>query len=153
MSHYGTPTRITLDVLATEDLSVAAGEFKNCRHVKANIEGLHGGLAYFGGEKHYWFAEGVGIVKADFPLGFKDVDITSHWELTEYRGEGEGFFPFNDGLFRRYEAMGLKRGCHGSVEYTYDTDESGTVIFRNATGIQDREEFEAAIERSKQKNG
>ena len=150
--YYGTPTKLTLDVLDNEDVSVVAGDFKNCRHVKILWEGLHGGHAYFGGEKHYWFAEGVGIVKADFPLGFSDVDITSHWELTEYRGTGEGFFPFDDGLFRRYEPMGLVRGCHGSVEYTFDRDESGTVVFRNATGVQDREEFEAAIERSKHNN-
>ena len=149
-AYYRTPTKVTVDVLENEDVSVVAGEFKNCRHVKANIEGLHGGLSYFGGEKHYWFAEGVGIVKADFPLGFTDVDITSHWELTEYRGTGEGFFPFGDGFFRRYEPIGLVRGCHGSVEYTFDTDESGTIAFRNATGVQDRDEFEAAIERSKQ---
>ena len=95
----------------------------------------------------------MGIVKAAFPLGFKDVDITSHWELTDYRGVGEGFFPLDDGLFRRYEPMGLVRGCHGSVEYTYDSDETGTVIFKNATGVQDRDEYEAAIERSKQKKG
>ena len=151
-NYYGNPTKLTIDVLEDEDISVIAGNFKNCRHVKVIHEGNFGGSAYFGGEKHYWFAEGVGIVKADFPLGFSDVDITSHWELTEYRGTGEGFFPIDDGLFRRYEPIGLKRGCHGSVEYTFDRDESGTVIFRNAEGTQDREEYEAAIERSKQKN-
>ena len=65
------------------------------------------------------------------------------WELTDYRGRGEGYFPTDDGLFRRYEPTELGDGFHGSVEYTFDTDENGTVMFRNALGTQDRADFEA----------
>ena len=68
------------------------------------------------------------------------------WELTEYRGTGEGYFPLvssqeSDGLFRRYEPANrpLPDGYRGWVEYTYSTDETGTVIFKNAGGVQARE--------------
>ena len=64
------------------------------------------------------------------------------WELTEYRGKGNGYFPTDDGLFRRYEPASLGDGWHGSVEYTFDTDESGTVMLKDALGNRDRIDYE-----------
>ena len=62
------------------------------------------------------------------------------WELKEYRGTGEGYFPLSDVLFRRYEPANrpLPDGYRGRVEYTFSTDETGTVIFKNAGGVQER---------------
>ena len=45
-------------------------------------------------------------------------------------------------IFRRYEADALSDGWHGSVEYTFDEDETGTVMFKNALGNQDRADYE-----------
>ena len=64
------------------------------------------------------------------------------WHLTSYKGTGKGYFPIDDGLFRRYEPESIWDGWHGSLEYTFDTDESGTVMFKNALGNQDRANFE-----------
>ncbi len=59
------------------------------------------------------------------------------WELTECRGKGEGYFPLRDGLFRRYvpSFQPLLDNYRGWVEYTFSTDMTGTVIFKNAAGI------------------
>ncbi len=66
------------------------------------------------------------------------------WELTECRGKGEGYFPLRDGLFRRYvpSFQPLLDNYRGWVEYTFSTDKTGTVIFKNAAGVQTREETE-----------
>ena len=63
-------------------------------------------------------------------------------EVKTKKGTGKGFFPTDDGLFRRYEADALSDGWHGSVEYTFDEDETGTVMFKNALGNQDRADYE-----------
>ena len=97
--------------------------------------------AYRGGTMEYWFAEGVGIVKFLVHFYF-DASKTAVWELTSYEGGGEGFFPVCDGMLRRYEPKEVFNGWHGSVEYTFDEDETGTVLFRNALGTQDRANYE-----------
>ena len=82
---------------------------------------------------------------------FKEEKPFCVWELTEYRGKGEGFFPIADGLFRRYEPSSLGHGYHASVEYTFDEDENGIVVFRNALGTQDRKNYEMDLENIKRK--
>ena len=105
------------------------------------MSGWSGGLRYRGGKFDYWYANRIGIVKMLHYLSESDTDCI--WQLTDYKGTGAGFFPTDDGLFRRYEPQKLGNGWHGSVEYTFDTDETGTVIFKNALGTQDRTNYEA----------
>ncbi len=62
------------------------------------------------GWSDYWFAEGVGIVKYTHPIN-DEKDVL--WQLTDYRGEGKGYFPIEDGLWRHYEPEGLSDGWHG----------------------------------------
>ena len=133
---------LIFDVLEDESVTTAAGEFKNCRHITFTLTGKSGGYGYRGGTMDYWFAPGVGIVKFSRPYG-KEKELDCIWELTEYKGTGEGHFPTDDGLFRRYEPTCLRDGWHASVEYTFDADETGTVLFRNALGTQDRANYEA----------
>ena len=64
------------------------------------------------------------------------------WQLAAYKGTGTGYFPTDDGLFRRYQAEALSDGWHGAVEYTFDVDETGTVLFKDALGTQDRADYE-----------
>jgi len=133
---------LIFDVLEDESVTTAAEEFENCRHITFTLTGKSGGYGYRGGTMDYWFAPGVGIVKFSRPYG-KEKELDCIWELTEYKGTGEGYFPTDDGLFRRYEPTCLNDGWHASVEYTFDADETGTVLFRNALGTQDRANYEA----------
>lgn len=123
------------NVKGGETVVTPAGTFENCLRVSFDFQAW----GYFSGRSEYLFADGVGIVRFEHPYG---EDKCAVWELTEYKGTGEGFFPTDDGLFRRYEADALSDGWHGSVEYTFDEDETGTVMFKNALGNQDRADYE-----------
>ncbi len=148
-SAWGDTSHIVFDVLDDEKVITGAGEFENCRHISLSFMGKNGGYGYRGGYMEYWFAPEVGIVKFSRPYG-EGGKLDCIWELTEYRGKGEGYFPTDDGLFRRYEPTSLGDGYHASVEYTFDTDENGTVMFRNALGTQDRANYEAFLASRKQ---
>ena len=64
------------------------------------------------------------------------------WQLTEYRGTGDGYFPFGDGFFRRYEPETLGEGLHASVEYEFVADDDTMYIFKDALVNQDRDVYE-----------
>lgn len=145
----GDSLHLIFDVLEDECVSTSAGEFTDCRHISLSLTGKGRGYGYRGGKMDYWFAPNIGIVKFSRPYG-KDNALDCIWELTRYEGTGEGYFPIDDGLFRRYEPTVLGDGYHAWVEYTFDQDESGTVLFRNALGTQDRTNYEA--EKAKQEN-
>ncbi len=123
------------NVKGGETVITPAGTFENCLRVSFDFQAW----GYFSGRSEYLFADGVGIVRFEHPY---DNDKCAVWQLTEYKGTGKGFFPTDDGLFRRYEADALSDGWHGSVEYTFDEDENGTVMFKNALGNQDRADYE-----------
>ncbi len=137
---WGKSHPIIFEVREDEAVETPAGVFENCRHIAFDLQNATGGWAYRGGKKEYWFAPEVGIVK--MRALYKKETLESIWELTEYRGTGEGYFPVGDGLFRRYEPRDLTNGWHGSVEYTFDEDETGLILFRNALGTQDRANYE-----------
>ena len=140
---------VTIDIAeALEKVTTPAGTFDDCIKLTFDQHGLSGGHSYRGGIKYYWFAPGVGIVQMKAPY---NGDHISHWALSEYKGTGNGYFPVADGLFRRYDAQGLKGGYHGSVEYTFLEDEQGIALFRNALGTQDRDDYEKLMEEKKKK--
>ena len=143
--HYGAPISTNLSVAENERVITPAGTFDDCRHVCLDVSGYGGGLGYFGGHMECWYAEGVGLVKYKRPV---NDEVENVWELTEYEGKGDGFFPINDGLVRRYEPKNIGDGCRGFVEYTYVEDDAGTTIFRNACGVQSREEYEKSKKNS-----
>ena len=124
------------NVKGGETVVTPAGTFENCLRVSFDFQSW----GYFSGRSEYLFADGVGIVRFEHPYG--NEGKCAVWQLTEYKGTGKGFFPVDDGLFRRYEADALSDGWHGSVEYTFDEDENGTVMFKNALGNQDRADYE-----------
>lgn len=130
-------SKIVADILEDETVTVAAGTFANCRHLRYVASGYENGWGYANSEKHCWYAPGVGIVKVR--TVFAGGTNEAIYELTDYAGEGEGYFPIADGLYRKYEVLDISDGWHGGVEYTYDTDESGTVIFQNSWGVRDRQ--------------
>lgn len=124
------------NVKGGETVVTPAGTFENCLRVSFDFQSW----GYFSGRSEYLFADGVGIVRFEHPYG--NEGKCAVWQLTEYKGTGKGFFPVDDGLFRRYEADALSDGWHGSVEYTFDEDETGTVMFKDALGNQDRADYE-----------
>ena len=124
------------NVKGGETVVTPAGTFENCLRVSFDFQSW----GYFSGRSEYLFADGVGIVRFEHPYG--NEGKCAVWQLTEYKGTGKGFFPTDDGLFRRYEADALSDGWHGSVEYTFDEDETGTVMFKDALGNQDRADYE-----------
>ena len=124
----------------TERVETSAGIFEDCLKLTFDLRGVPAGLEYRGWTKSYWYAPGVGIVMMREPYG-PEGRLINLWSLTEYRGEGGGYFPCADGFFRKYEAQGLTNGFHASVEYTYLEDEKGLTIFKNALGTQDRENY------------
>ncbi len=135
----GTPAESALTVGEEETVSTPAGDFERCRHVTAEVKCTFG---YFSGHLEFWYAPGVGPVKFLRTVTEAGEARDAVWLLTEYRGRGAGWFPVEDGLFRRYEAQGLGHGYHGSVEYTFVTDADGASIYKNALGTQDRAEYE-----------
>ena len=124
------------NVKGGETVITPAGTFENCLRVSFDFQSW----GYFSVRSEYLFADGVGIVRFEHPYG--NEGKCAVWQLTEYKGTGKGFFPTDDGLFRRYEADALSDGWHGSVEYTFDEDETGTVMFKDALGNQDRADYE-----------
>lgn len=131
----GQYTTKDFSVKGGETVTTPAGTFENCRHISFDFSAW----GYFSGRSDYWFAPGVGLVKFEHPFGEGQC---AAWQLTHYSGTGEGYFPTDDGLFRHYEPLSLGDGWHGSLEYTFDENENGTVMFKNALGNQDRANYE-----------
>lgn len=136
----GKKLKYSLKVLPEETVKTASGEFADCRHIRIEERRKDSWGGYMNGIREFWFAPQVGIVK--YLRKYKNDTLDAVWELTEYKGKGQGYFPVEDGLFRRYEPKDLKDGWHGSVEYTFDKDETGTVIFRNTLGTRERKYIE-----------
>ena len=58
--------------------------------------------------------------------------------LLKYAGTAEGYFPVNNGLFRRYEPTDIKMGYHAMAEYTFLETETGFDVVRNSRSYRDR---------------
>ena len=120
---------------ACEPVTTKAGTFENCIKLTLDIKGLKGGFEYRGGYKVYYFAKGIGIVRAEH--SYCGETRVSVYELDSYKGEGEGYMPFEDGMERRYVARDLTDGYEASADYVYVKDENGDIIlFSDRTGIR-----------------
>ncbi len=129
-------------VTGGETVTTPAGTFEDCRHIRFVMEFDRPGYNYMTGRSDYWFAPGVGIVKYTHPLSDEE-DVL--WQLTDFRGVGEGYFPVADDLWRHYEPADLSEGWHAYMEYTYVVDEEGALILRDAKGTQDKADHEVAV--------
>ena len=129
---YSVKTHITCE--AAEPVTVKAGCFDDCIKLTLDVDGFaNTGLGYYNGKKEYYFAKGVGIIRTVNSYKGKD----AIYELTSYKGTGEGYLPLCDGLTRRYDAVGLTDGYVGAVEYTFVSDEQGRlVILSDQIGIR-----------------
>ncbi len=133
--HYGKHIQTHITCENGGSITTKAGTFDDCLKLILDIHGMTDGWSYRGGKKVYYFADGIGIVRTESE--YCDGARTAVYELTAYEGTGEGYMPMADGLFRRYNALGMTDGFVGAVEYTYVQDAEGhTVIFKDATGIR-----------------
>ncbi|MBE6598282.1 MAG: RNA polymerase sigma factor [Ruminococcaceae bacterium] len=125
-------TQITCEDGGT--VTAKAGVFENCLRVNLDITGMADGWSYRGGNKVYYFAPGIGIVRIEneYCSGAR----TAVYELTSYEGVGEGYMPLSGGLVRRYDALDLTDGFEAWVEYTYVEEDGQLVIFKDAAGIR-----------------
>ncbi len=130
-----------------ETVETPAGVFSDCRHISLVADWFTGAWQHeiFDGRSDFWFAPRIGLVKFSHPLNGGKLENV--WWLTAYRGVGEGYFPTDDGIWRRWEPKLLRDGFTASLEYTFDTDETGTVLFHNASGLRTREAYEEAVRR------
>ena len=141
---YGISVHRELDVKDDETVTCAAGTFESCRHVHVQLDGLSGGWGYMGGNMDFWFAPGIGLVRYSRAT---DCERDNVYELTKYEGTGEGYFPAENGLFRRYEPTDLRGGWHASVEHTYCENDGKLQIIYNIFGTLDRDKYEEALMR------
>ena len=97
-TYYKTVTKVTVedgDVIETP-----AGRFANC--IKICLDVKHDNRYtsfYFTGEKEYYFAPGIGIVRSVHY--FKQGKVEAVYDLTAYTGAGSGYMPIEAGLYRR----------------------------------------------------
>lgn len=129
-----------------ETVTTPAGTFENCVHIQFDMRDL-GALGspfgWRGGWADYWFARGVGVVQ-HFRLINNTFDC--YWQLTEYRGTGDGYLPAEDGFFRRYEPADLGCGFHSSLELTFMAEGGELYVFADGEGSQDAADYLKAIE-------
>jgi len=130
---YNVKTKILCE--SSEPITTKAGVFNNCLKITFDIEGLTDGLSYMGGKNIYYFADGIGVVRFEHVLA--NGIMNAVYDLTSYKGEGEGYMPLADGLERHYDAVGLTDGYEGAADYIFVKDENGnTVILGDRTGIR-----------------
>ncbi len=147
---YTLPAREGIEeftVYEGETIETPAGTFRECRHISLVADKYKKPWQHeiFDGRSDFWFAPGIGLVKFSHPLDGGRLE--NIWWLTAYEGVGEGYFPTDDGLWRRWEPKLLRDGFTAALEYTFDSDETGTVLFHNATGLRTRETYEEAVRR------
>ncbi len=67
-------------------ITTAAGIFINCLCLSLDTKGMEGSFSYRGGKMSYYFAPGIGIVRATH--NFKEYTLVSTYDLTSYEGIG-----------------------------------------------------------------
>ncbi len=128
------PLKVKISCTDGGTITTKAGTFESCMKISFDISGMGDGHKYRGGNKEYYFADGIGIIKAVNEL---ENLKTATYELCSFEGKDEGYMPISDGLVRKYEAVGLTDGFYASSEYTYVADEIGDiVIFADKCGIR-----------------
>ena len=149
---WQTDMETVVDVTDGGTVETPVGTFENCLCLTLDTKGMPKYVIYRGGKKQYWFAPGIGIVKYAFYYDYKKGVREGTYLLTELRGTGEGYFPCEDGMFRRYDVLEIENGWHGAVEYTWDVTGGEAVIFRNGIGTQNIENYTADQARFKEED-
>ena len=152
IKRWQTDIETALDVTDGGTVETPVSTFENCICLTLDTKGMPRYVAYRGGKRQYWFAPGVGIVKYSFYYDYKEGIREGTYLLTELCGTGEGYFPYEDGMFRRYDVLEIENGWHAAVEYTWNVTGDEAVIFRNGIGTQDIENYTADQARFKEED-
>ena len=120
---------------AVDEVTVKAGNFKDCLKITLDISEYPSGLEYRGGKKEYFFAKGIGIIKT--VNYFYKGAVTAVYELESFTGEGEGYMPLVDGASRSYVGVNLTDGdvCGENCYFVKDED-GNTVLFEDRIGVR-----------------
>ena len=116
-------------------VTTEAATFMNCLEVAVEITGMPYEISYHNGTKRFYFAPGVGMVRA--VQDHKDHTLQGIYDLVAYEGEGEGYMPLCEGMTRRYEAQFMREGYTASAEYAVERDSAGRLcLIENRCGIK-----------------
>ena len=116
-------------------VTTSVDTFMNCLEVSVEIAGMPYGICYHNGTKRFYFAPGVGMVRA--VQDHKDHTLQGIYDLVAYEGKGEGYFPLCEGMTRRYEAQFMREGYIASVEYAVERDGEGKLcLIEDRCGIK-----------------
>ena len=129
------PIKTKLTCESCEPITTKAGSFDDCIKLTLDVTGFGYGLEYRNGKKEYFFARGIGVVRAVF-YWMNDV-CKNVYELTSYSGVGEGYMPFCENLKRHYDALDLTDGCEAYSDYSYARDNRGNIaIYEDRCGVK-----------------
>ena len=135
IDYYGGKVTTDLKVTAADSITTASGTFDDCILVSLDINNESApGWTHRTYRQDYYFARGIGIVRA---VTYHSETNPAVYDLTAYSGIGDGYMPVENGMTRRYDAIGLKGGYVGSVEYAFCNDDNGKLILlADKTGIK-----------------
>ena len=114
------------------------GTFENCLHLRVRTSQNDGpGWAYMSSDKDYYFAPGIGLVRiVTYITSYEDYRI---YDLTAYKGEGEGYMPIREGMERHYTYVNGTPDVHGGVSYYYIRNNDGElVLLADQVGMVER---------------
>jgi len=137
---YGFPGTVDVAVTDGETVVTPAGDFTDCVKVTLDIKGFEkSGCPQFGGLKDYYFAPGIGIVRADNHYYNDDmVLVTGRYDLTYFVGTGDGYMPIQAGMKRYYDAVDLAGGFTAWARYAFEEGPGGGLIcMENLCGIRE----------------
>ncbi len=114
------------------------GTFENCLHLRVRTSQNDGpGWAYMSSDKDYYFAPGIGLVRiVTYVTSYEDFRV---YDLTAYKGEGEGYMPIREGMERHYTYVNGTPDVHGGVSYYYIRNNDGElVLLADQVGMVER---------------
>ncbi len=125
-------------VYSGETVTTTLGTFENCLRIRARTSQNEGpGITYQNTDKDYFFAPGIGLVRIiTYVTSYEDIRI---YDLTSYKGTGEGYMPIEEGMERHYKYLNDRQpNVHGGTSYYYVRDNDGNlVILGDQTGMMD----------------
>lgn len=119
-------------------VETALGTFADCLHIRTRTSQNDGpGWAYMNSDKDYYFAPGIGLIRVvTYVTSYEDFRI---YDLTAYKGEGEGYMPVREGMERHYTYVNGTPDVHGGVSYYYIRNNDGElVLLADQVGMVER---------------
>ena len=134
---YDTDVKATLRCEDAGTVTVKAGTFDDCIRIRIESEGMDEGHDYICGNKNFIFAPRVGLIRTE--NYYAEKTKCAVYELVSYKGEGEGYFPYNDGMVIRFELLDPPAFYTSSSEFSFINDKFGRLmIYADRAGMKER---------------